>query len=164
MNIYKAIYKSKIGNILIICNDNSLLKLTLNVKDDNINLKKETTIIKDTKIWLDKYFNKEKPDIKDINIKFEDTDFRKKVWQLLCNIPYGEITTYKNIAKQISKTMSTQAVGTAISKNPIPIIIPCHRVINTNNNIGNYYYGINTKIKLLKHENVDMSKIIIKLF
>lgn len=159
MDTYTAIYKSKIGNILIICNTNSLLKLILNVKENDINSEKEITIIKDTKIWLDKYFNKEKPNIKDINIKFEDTDFRKTIWQLLCNIPYGETTTYKNIARQISKTMSAQAVGTAISKNPIPIIIPCHRVISSNNNISGYSYGTQTKIKLLKHEGFNISKL-----
>ena len=84
MDTYTAIYKSKIGNILIVCNTNSLLKLILNVKENDINSEKEITIIKDTKIWLDKYFNKEKPNIKDINIKFEDTDFRKTIWQLSC--------------------------------------------------------------------------------
>ena len=163
-----AFYKSKIGNIIVIFNNNSIIKVVLNKNKINniLNIKEYSglSIAKDIKNWFDDYFNDKKPSINNLSIELNGSDFQKKVWQLLCNIPYGETTTYKNIAKQISITMSAQAVGTAISKNPIPIIIPCHRVINTNNNIGNYHYGVNNKIKLLKHENVDMSKIITKLF
>ena len=163
-----AFYKSKIGNIIVIFDNNSIIRVVLNKNKINniLNIKEYSglSIAKDIKNWFDDYFNGKKPIINNLSIKLNGSDFQKKVWQLLCNIPYGETTTYKNIAKQISKTMSAQAVGTAISKNPVPIIIPCHRVINTNNNIGNYYYGIDNKIKLLKHENVDMSKITIKLF
>ena len=163
-----AFYKSKIGNIIVIFNNNSIIKVVLNKNKINniLNIIEYSglSIAKDIKNWFDDYFNDKKPSINNLSIELNGSDFQKKVWQLLCNIPYGETTTYKNIAKQISITMSAQAVGTAISKNPIPIIIPCHRVINTNNNIGNYHYGVNNKIKLLKHENVDMSKIITKLF
>ena len=163
-----AFYKSKIGNIIVIFDNNSIIRVVLNKNKINniLNIKEYSglSIAKDIKNWFDDYFNGKKPIINNLSIKLNGSDFQKKVWQLLCNIPYGETTTYKNIAKQISITMSAQAVGTAISKNPIPIIIPCHRVINTNNNIGNYHYGVNNKIKLLKHENVDMSKIITKLF
>ena len=83
------------------------------------------------------------------------------VWSELCKIQYGTTTTYGEIAKKIAlkynKTkMSAQAIGQAISKNPISIIIPCHRVIGCNNKLTGYSGGINNKIKLLKHEGINI--------
>lgn len=161
MIYYKTIYKSKqLGDITIICDHESVIKILLNNKEkldieENNNIK----IIKDTTRWLDRYFNKEKPNIKELPIKFIGSDFSKNVWQLLCEIPYGETTTYKNIAEKIAqkrniKKMSAQAVGGAVSRNPISIIVPCHRVIGVNNDLVGYFYGLETKIKLLEHEGI----------
>ena len=68
-------------------------------------------------------------------------------------IPYGTVVTYKDIARKMSDTMSAQAVGTAIGKNPIGIIVPCHRVVG-HNSIGGFSGGIENKVFLLKHEGV----------
>nr|WP_081299643.1 methylated-DNA--[protein]-cysteine S-methyltransferase [Gilliamella apicola] len=92
--------------------------------------------------------------------------FRQKVWDILCQIPYGEIITYGNIAKQIVlqnnlHKMSSQAVGGAVGHNPISIIIPCHRVIGANGNLTGYAGGIDKKIKLLQIEGIDSSKFFI---
>lgn len=86
------------------------------------------------------------------------SDFAKAVWQILCEIPYGKVTTYGDIASQIAKTrnqrnMSAQAVGGAVGHNPISIIIPCHRVIGKNGSLIGYAGGIEKKLKLLKLEN-----------
>ena len=86
------------------------------------------------------------------------------MWKLLCEIPYGETTTYgelaRKIAKQMNKTsMSAQAVGGAVGHNPVSIIIPCHRVVGTNGSLTGYAGGIDTKIKLLELEGADMSKL-----
>ena len=80
------------------------------------------------------------------------TQFQKKVWQLLLKIPYGKTMTYKDIARMISPTMSAQAVGSAVGHNKISILIPCHRVIGSNNNLTGYAGGIERKENLLKLE------------
>lgn len=77
-------------------------------------------------------------------------------------IPYGELTTYGNMAKEVAKRMgkemmSAQAVGGAVGHNPISIIIPCHRVVGTNGSLTGYAGGIEKKVKLLEHEGVDRS-------
>lgn len=94
------------------------------------------------------------------------TDFAKNVWKLLCEIPYGYVTTYGAIGKKMAKLMhkekmSAQAIGGAVGHNPISIIIPCHRVVGSNGSLTGYAGGIDKKIKLLEHENVDMSKLFI---
>ncbi|WP_308749236.1 methylated-DNA--[protein]-cysteine S-methyltransferase [uncultured Anaerococcus sp.] len=83
------------------------------------------------------------------------TDFQKSVWRSLLKIPYGETSSYKEIAKNIGNPRATQAVGTAIGKNPFLIIIPCHRVIKADGSLGGFAYGRETKRKLLKIEGIN---------
>lgn len=85
--------------------------------------------------------------------KAEGTNFQQKVWQELLNIPYGQTKTYKDIAKNIGNEKAVRAVATAISKNPLMIITPCHRVIGSDGKMHGYAYGINLKKKLLDLEN-----------
>src|SRR5699024_1150130 len=100
-------------------------------------------VFENTKKWLDRYFEKEKPSIKEIPIAPKGGEFRQKVWKILCEIPYGQTITYGEIAKRIAKQMnkekmSAQAVGNAVGHNPISIIIPCHRVIGKNGSLTGY--------------------------
>ncbi|WP_069649115.1 methylated-DNA--[protein]-cysteine S-methyltransferase [Caloranaerobacter ferrireducens] len=92
----------------------------------------------------------------DIPVEFYGTEFQKKVWEQLLKIPYGSVRSYKDIALAIGKPKGFRAVGGANNKNPIPIIVPCHRVINNNREIGGYGGGIDYKIKLLKLEGVKI--------
>lgn len=80
------------------------------------------------------------------------TDFQKSVWRFLLKIPYGKTSSYKEIAKTIGNPRATQAVGTAVGKNPFLIIIPCHRVIKADGSLGGFAYGREIKRKLLKIE------------
>ena len=85
------------------------------------------------------------------------TPFQIEVWNILREIPFGETTTYKEIARKITKNrgkerMSVQAVGTAVGKNSINLIVPCHRVVGTNNSLAGYAGGIDKKITFLKLE------------
>ena len=114
-------------------------------------------IFNKTKNWLNCYFKGEKPQISELPLAPKGSNFRQKVWEILCKIPYGETTTYKEIAEQISPTMSPQAVGGAVGHNPISIIIPCHRVIGTDGNLTGYAGGLKNKIWLLKHENAEIN-------
>lgn len=86
-------------------------------------------------------------------IKFlTGTDFERKVWSVLNEIPYGETKTYKWVAEKTGKPSAVRAVGRALSKNPIPIAIPCHRVIESDGSIGGYSSGVNIKKRLLEME------------
>lgn len=87
-------------------------------------------------------------------IKPVGTDFQLKVWQALRMIPYGETISYQEIAHQIGKDKASRAVGNAIGQNPLPIIIPCHRVVRKNGHLGGFSGGIDKKIILQEVENI----------
>lgn len=117
-----------------------------------------------TKKWLDDYFQSKKPEISGLPLAPQGGAFRQMVWQILCGIPYGQVLTYGAIAKMVAektgkKAMSAQAVGGAVGHNPVSIIIPCHRVIGSNGSLTGYAGGLDIKVKLLKFEGVDMSRL-----
>ena len=116
--------------------------------------------------WLDAYFAGKKPPVSDLKLAPIGGDFRQGVWQILCEIPYGQYLTYGEIARKMAarlnkKSMSSQAVGGAVGHNPISIIIPCHRVVGSNGSLTGYAGGISTKMKLLEHEGVDLKKFFV---
>lgn len=126
-------------------------------------IKNDLKIFQQTKDWLERYFANEKPLISELSLNPQGSDFRKAVWQILCEIPYGKVVTYGEIAVRIAKdfnkpNMSAQAIGGAVGHNPISIIIPCHRVVGTNGSLTGYAGGIDKKIQLLNLEGVDVSK------
>ena len=161
---YKANYPSPIGNLTLISDGTNLTHVILEKESYYQNIKKEAKtndnleIFKQTKIWLDKYFNKEKPNIDNLKLKLEGTPFQIKIWNALKTISYGQTVTYGFVAQKINSKTSARAVGGAIGHNPIPIIIPCHRVVGTNNNLTGFTGGIDVKIKLLKLEGLDITK------
>ena len=170
--IYTTHYKSPLGDILLASKNNKLIGLWIeeekyylsDLKDEIKEEEKE--ILEKTKYWLDRYFKGEKPSIDELDLSPLGSDFRKRVWKILCEIPYGEVITYKDIADTIAKQkglkkMSRQAVGGAVGHNPISIIIPCHRVVGTNGSLTGYAGGIDKKVYLLKHEKVNMEKLFI---
>lgn len=171
--IYTSNYKSPIGNLLIASKENKLVGLWIenqkyylsNFKDKIIETENLEILVK-TKKWLDRYFKGEKPDISELEINLIGSEFRKSVWEILKNIPYGEVITYNDIAKELAKQkgikkMSAQAVGGAVGHNPISIIIPCHRVVGSNGSLTGYAGGIKKKIYLLEHEKVNMDKLFV---
>jgi O-6-methylguanine DNA methyltransferase len=85
----------------------------------------------------------------------EGTEFQKKVWKALCGIPYGKSTTYGELARQIGKPHAARAVGQAAGQNPVPIIIPCHRLLAAGGKIGGFSGGLEEKRRLLKHEGIE---------
>lgn len=120
----------------------------------------DTPILLKTERWFKQYLAKENPSIKDIPIKLEGTAFQIKVWELLCEIPYGTTISYKDLAQEVAKhfhkdKMSAQAIGGAVGRNPIAVVIPCHRVIGKNGSLVGYGGGLHYKEFLLKHENEE---------
>ena len=119
-------------------------------------LEQETGILSDGKCWLDLYFSGQKPDFLP-PLYSEGTAFQKSVWEILLQIPYGKTISYGEIAHQLAEKrgiprMSAQAVGGAIGRNPIAIIIPCHRVEGADGSLTGYAGGIDKKVKLLELE------------
>ncbi|MEG0275597.1 MAG: methylated-DNA--[protein]-cysteine S-methyltransferase [Coprobacillus sp.] len=171
--IYQTNYISPLGNIAIASDGEYLLGLWLEGQKYFLGDLKEEMIKKDnldlfekTRSWLDQYFSKQQPLISQLPLKPQGSEFRKEVWKILCEIPYGEVTTYGDIAREVARrmnksTMSAQAVGGAVGHNPISIIIPCHRVVGTNGSLTGYAGGIDKKIKLLEIENVDLNQFYI---
>lgn len=101
--------------------------------------------------WLDLYFKGQQPDFLP-PIKLTGSDFQRRVWQALLDIPYGQTTTYGDIARRLG-CRSAQAVGGAVGRNPIAIIVPCHRVIGSDGTLTGYGYGLEIKEYLLQMEN-----------
>ena len=113
------------------------------------------------KDWLDLYFYGQNPDFMP-PLALCGSDFRKSVWKIIRQIPYGQTMTYGEIADKIAKQngtakMSAQAVGGAVGHNSISLVIPCHRVVGTNGSLTGYAGGIEKKKRLLALEGVDIS-------
>lgn len=108
--------------------------------------------------WLEDYFAGLLPTWRPAYV-LQGSDFQKKVWHILEQVPYGKTTTYGSIARKISPTLSPQAVGQAVHRNPLPILIPCHRVIASNGCLTGYAYGIKMKGELLDFEKMQLQEI-----
>ena len=124
---------------------------------------KDLPVFRETKRWLDIYFSGQAPDFTP-PLSMETTPFRKRVWEIMLTIPFGQTMTYGEIAAQIAAekgltTMSAQAVGGAVGHNSISLIIPCHRVVGTNGSLTGYAGGIDKKVQLLTLEQADMCQL-----
>ena len=170
---YTTHYASALGSITLAGDDKNLVGLWMagqkyfaeTVKNP-VEEKSDLPVFITIKKWLDEYFAGKKPSIAELPLAPSGSEFRKAVWDILCEIPYGQCTTYGEIAKKMAarmdkKSMSSQAIGGAVGHNPISIIIPCHRVVGSNGSLTGYAGGIEKKIKLLEHEGADMSKLFI---
>ena len=169
--IYTCTYKSELGNILLAADEIGLTGLWFEgqkyfantLPDERIS--QETPILIEVKRWLDEYFSGEEPKFTP-PLHPTGSTFRQAVWQILLQIPYGQTTTYGEIARQLAKMqnaphMSAQAVGGAVGHNEISIIIPCHRVVGSNGSLTGYAGGIDKKISLLELEHTDMSHLFV---
>lgn len=145
------IFPSPIGNIMIIEQDSNIIGIELANKPCSKNTDIENKVLLCAQKQLEEYFLKERINF-DLPIKLVGSDFQVKVWNELLNIPYGEVRTYGEIAKLIGNENASRAVGMACNKNPLMIIVPCHRVIGKNKRLVGYASGINIKQKLLDLE------------
>ena len=159
---YISHYQSPLGDILLAADEIGLTGLWFQGQKyfalylDQEHEEKEVPVLEQTKKWLDVYFSGREPDFA-VPFHFIGTDFQNQVWEILAAIPYGQTTTYGEIAKQLAakrglKRMSAQAVGGAVGHNEISILVPCHRVVGANGSLTGYAGGIDKKVALLKLE------------
>ena len=171
MTTYTQHYASPLGGILLAADEIGLTGLWFDGEKyfaDNLpaeHIEGETPVLAEAKLWLDIYFTGKEPNFMP-PLHPIGSAFRQAVWDILLQIPYGQTTTYGEIARQLAKKMgldkmSAQAVGGAVGHNEISIIIPCHRVVGTNGSLTGYAGGIDKKIWLLKLEHTDMSSFFI---
>jgi len=157
--VYTTTYSSPLG-MIVLESDGEVLTGLRFVDAPKAPLQAIETILADTtdalpifaevRQWLDDYFAAKRP----CNVPRHNpsgTEFQHRVWQRLFTIFYGQTKTYGEIAR-MTGCKSARAVGQAIGRNPIALIIPCHRVVGTNGNLGGYAYGLDRKKELLKLE------------
>ncbi|MFA7074949.1 MAG: methylated-DNA--[protein]-cysteine S-methyltransferase [Endomicrobiaceae bacterium] len=150
-NIYN--YKTPVGEIFIAEEDNQITNFYF-FKPKNLNdfIIKETPVLKNAKVQLMKYFN---GDLKNFNLPLnpQASQISKIVLRQLQKIPYGKTLSYYETAKAINKPTYSRAVGMICGKNPIPVFIPCHRVIRSDGNLGGFSAGLTIKRFLLNMES-----------
>jgi len=147
---------SKIGKIYLVASEKGLKSLlfykqkipTLSFLTGSSD---EEKVLSQTVQELEEYFEGKRNSF-DVSLDLEGTEFQKKVWKQLQKIPYGKTCAYKDIASKIKNEKAVRAVGTANGKNPICIIIPCHRVVAADGSLGGYTAGLGIKTKLLNLE------------
>jgi methylated-DNA-[protein]-cysteine S-methyltransferase len=145
-------YHSPIGCLELKADDEGLVSLHFCDKTKP-QTKSDHPVIRQSFAQLDEYFAGKRRSF-ELPLSAKGTEFQKKVWDALLQIPYGKTVSYSEIAKTIGRPKACRAVGLANGKNPIAIIIPCHRVIAAGGGLGGYAYGLEIKKKLLEIEHL----------
>ena len=153
---YTSYVKCNLGKIIIKATEKFVVSVQFveKIKYDNVS----NAITEDAKKQLEEYFEGKRKEF-NIAIGIQGTEFQNKIWKELVKIRYGEYSTYSEIAKKINNEKAVRATGTAIGKNPILIIIPCHRVLAKGKKIGGFTAGVDIKRKLLDLENIKINDI-----
>ena len=147
--IFQYSYETKLGSVTFVEEDGALLAIT--TRQTYESERSETPLIKEAYRQLSEYLMGKRIRF-DLPLNPRGTEFQQQVWKALCDIPYGETRSYKQIAETIGNPRAVRAVGMANNRNPLLIVIPCHRVIGANGKLVGYGTGIAMKEYLLKLE------------
>lgn len=145
--MYYDHFKSIIGTIYVTADNEHLLEISFTGASEVNN----NAITDEAIVQLKQYFNGERKSF-NLPLKIEGTDYTKEVYRLMCDISYGEVSSYKALAEQSSSKKAFRRVGTICGLNRFMIVVPCHRVVLANGELGNYAHGIEIKEKLLNFE------------
>ena len=146
----KAFIKTPLGNAFLEGDKEGLTKLTLTAEEPEIT-PDPTPELERAVFQLQQYFAGELKEF-DLKLNPRGTDFQKRVWQALLRIPYGHTTSYMDLAKELGDPLAIRAVAAANGKNPLWILVPCHRVIGSDGSLTGYAGGLWRKKWLLEHE------------
>jgi methylated-DNA-[protein]-cysteine S-methyltransferase len=156
-NLDYCIYASPVGQLLLAGDANGLQRIAF---ECNICIapswRENKTLFKDVILQLNEYFNNQRTTF-NLKLNPQGTDFQKSVWKRLEKIPFAQTKYYGQIAHEIGNPKASRAIGMANNKNPIPIIIPCHRVIGKNGSLTGFAGGLTVKQQLLDLENTQIS-------
>ena len=145
--VYRFSYETVLGVVTFVEEGGALLAVTTHRSYEGV--EQETALIKEAYQQLSEYLKGERKEF-DLPLNPKGTDFQKRVWRALCDIPYGETRSYKQIAKAVGNSKAVRAVGMANNRNPITIVVPCHRVIGADGKLVGYGGGLEMKEFLLR--------------
>jgi methylated-DNA-[protein]-cysteine S-methyltransferase len=148
---------SPVGKLRLVASEKGLVAIDVRSNTAYVETSKNTSaqaILKKTKQQLDQYFAGKRTSF-DVALDLVGTEFQVKAWCALCRIPFGKTISYGQQAANIKKPKAFRAVGSANGKNPIPIIVPCHRVVASDGSLGGYSLGLKMKKQLLALEGVS---------
>ena len=153
---YIARFDSPLGPLTLSADEEGFTGITFSAP---ATVTADNTVLTKTRRWLDSYFRGDAPDPASVPLSPKGTPFQLLIWKRLLSIPYGESITYGELAREAArqlgkKSMSPQAIGGAVGRNHIPIVIPCHRVLGSGNRLTGYSGGLDIKIQLLTHEAI----------
>ena len=161
--VYSTQYPSPLGTLTLVCDETGTALTGLWLAGQKYFLGRlaelpptgEPPIFAQARGWLDRYFSGARPESGELPLSPEGSEFQRAVWEKLKDIPYGETVTYGDLAEALARQgrkTSARAVGSAVGRNPISIIIPCHRVVGSGRQLTGYAGGVARKEWLLRHE------------
>ena len=158
--MYYTRYQSSIAPIILAGDEDGLSRVYFDVPEAKEKLKIPPEWTENESFFagiikqLDEYFAGKRKKF-DVKLNLKGTEYQKKIWALLAEIPYGQTMTYSEVAQKSGNAKAARAVGGANGKNPVPVIIPCHRVVGAKNNLTGFAFGVDIKEKLIKLETVN---------
>ncbi|HIT11704.1 MAG TPA: methylated-DNA--[protein]-cysteine S-methyltransferase [Candidatus Pelethosoma merdigallinarum] len=151
-DMFYSTMESPIGTLYLIGTKDYLCQIKIHCPKEIT--RQDLPLFQEAQRQLKEYFSGKRKVFK-LPIFFQGTPFQEKVWRSLLNIPYGSTKSYQEIAQEIGNEKAVRAVGGAVHRNPLPLILPCHRVIGKNGSLVGFGLGLSTKKWLLEHERLE---------
>ena len=155
METYWMEIAAPVGKIIVMADDEAVTHIELSAKHRPAGKPKLNAVLTRAQKQLVEYFTGKRENF-DLPLKPEGTAFQQKVWKALARIPFGQTRSYGQIAKAVKSPAASRAVGAACGRNPLPIVIPCHRVVGSTGSLTGFGGGLSMKEWLLKHEGASI--------
>ncbi|MFA6916617.1 MAG: methylated-DNA--[protein]-cysteine S-methyltransferase [Parachlamydiales bacterium] len=162
-DLYFKEIPSPVGTLKLVANDQSLIAILwenddpMRVELDEMTQNEKHPMLLKTEVQLNEYFAGTRTAF-DLPFECMGTEFQIQVWSTLYQVPFGTLQSYEDIAIQIGRPKAVRAVGTAVGKNPLSIIVPCHRIVRKDGLLTGFAGSIEVKEALLAHEKISFKK------